>query len=133
MEVTSATQPVSTTPAATSSTSSGKSLDYDAFLQLLVAQLKNQDPTKPMDPAQQMAQLASFSNVEQGIKMNSKLDALLSATALSQAEGLIGHTVVSDDGTIAGQIAAVRVTNEGPYAILTNGKELLLGPGVMIG
>ena len=37
------------------------SLDYNAFLQLLIAQMKNQDPTKPTDPAQFIAQLASFS------------------------------------------------------------------------
>ena len=131
MQVPTATQNSATSAA--SSASKGKTLDYDAFLQLLVAQLKNQDPTKPMDPSQQLAQLASFSNVEQAIKMNSKLDALLSASALSQAEGLIGHAVVSADGTISGEIAAVRVTSDGPVAMLTNGDELLLGPGVTVG
>ena len=35
-------------------------LDYSAFLRLLIAEMKNQDPTKPMDSAQYVAQLASF-------------------------------------------------------------------------
>ena len=109
-----------------------KSLDYDAFLKLLVAQLKYQDPTKPMDPAQQMAQLASFSNVEQAIKTNAKLDALISSFSLTQAESVIGRTVASQDGSITGLVKSVRVTSEGAVAILDNGKELLLGPGVTI-
>ena len=61
-------------PITTQSDAAAASIDYNAFLRLLIAQMKNQDPTKPMDLAQFMAQLASFSNVEQGIKMNQKLD-----------------------------------------------------------
>ena len=63
---------------------SASTLDYNAFLGLLIAELKNQDPTKPMDSAQYIAQLASFSNVEQSVKANAKLDSLISAQQLSQ-------------------------------------------------
>ena len=49
----------------TSTDANTASVDYNGFLRLLIAQMKNQDPTKPMDSAQFMAQLASFSNVEQ--------------------------------------------------------------------
>ena len=73
----------------TTGTAAGN-LNYDSFLKLLTAQMKFQDPTKPMDSTQFVAQLASFSNVEQGIKMNSKLDALITSMALNQADGLIG-------------------------------------------
>lgn len=115
----------------TNATGSG-SLDYDAFLRLLVAELKNQDPTNPTDPAQHMAQLASFSNVEQAIKMNAKLDSLMSSMALSQADGVIGRTITSEDGTITGKVAALRVVSGGAVAVLENGDELLLGPGVTV-
>ena len=64
----------------TASSPAPQTLDYSAFLRLLIAQLKNQDPTKPMDSAQYMGQLAAFSNVEQAMKMNVKLDALMSAS-----------------------------------------------------
>jgi flagellar basal-body rod modification protein FlgD len=110
----------------------GPSLDYDAFLRLLIAQMKNQDPTKPTDPAQFVAQLASFSNVEQGIKMNNKLDTLMTSLALSQAEGFIGRTVISEDGSIAGTVAGIRIISGGAVAILEDGRELLLGAGVTV-
>src|SRR5262245_37417073 len=101
MQVPSTTQgsnaPSSPTAAAKSAT-----VDYNQFLQLLIAQLKNQDPTKPMDSAQFISQLASFSNVEQSIQMNSKLDGLMTASALSQAEGMIGRHVSSADGATSG-------------------------------
>jgi flagellar basal-body rod modification protein FlgD len=107
-------------------------LDYNAFLSLLVAQLKNQDPTKPVDPGQFMAQLASFSNVEQAIKMNTKLDGLMTSMALAQAEGMIGRTVISEDGTIGGIVGALRIVSGGAVALLEDGTELLLGPGVTV-
>jgi flagellar basal-body rod modification protein FlgD len=109
------------------------SVDYNAFLRLLIAQIKNQDPTKPMDSAQLMSQLASFSNVEQSIKINQKLDSLMTSTALSQIESLVGRTLISTDGTVSGTVMAVRVISGGTVAILENGTEVPLGPGVIIG
>jgi flagellar basal-body rod modification protein FlgD len=107
-------------------------VDYDAFLKLLVAQLKNQDPTNPTDSAEFMAQLASFSNVEQGIKMNTKLDGMITSLALTQADGLIGKTVISSDGKISGVVDSVRIVSGGAVAVLTNGKELPLEAGITV-
>lgn len=50
----------------------------ETFLQLLVAQLKNQDPSQPQDGTQFVAQLAQFSNLEQSIGMKTDLDAIKS-------------------------------------------------------
>jgi flagellar basal-body rod modification protein FlgD len=123
----------STTSAATKAApSSASSVDYGAFLQLLVAQLKNQDPSKPMDSTQYMAQLASFSQVEQSMIANGKLDALLGSVAIAQAESVIGRTVTSADGETTGVVTSVKITSQGPLATLDNGKELLIGPGVKI-
>jgi flagellar basal-body rod modification protein FlgD len=107
-------------------------VNYDSFLTLLVAQLKNQDPTEPRDSAQYIAQLATFSNVEQSIKSNAKLDQLMTAFALSQADDVIGRTVTSADGSISGKVTALKVITGGALAILANGVELPLGAGVVI-
>jgi flagellar basal-body rod modification protein FlgD len=66
------------------------------------------------------------------MKTNTKLDALMSATALSQAEAFIGRSVASADGTITGQIVAVKVTSDGPLAYLDNGQQVLLEPGITV-
>lgn len=115
-----------------SSSGSKTSVDYNSFLRLLVAELKNQDPTQPMDSTQYMAQIASFSNVEQAVQTNSKLDQLLQASSFSQAADLIGKTVTSDDKTVSGVVASVRVTSDGLVAVLASGKEITMGAGVTI-
>lgn len=116
----------------TTKTSSVGSLDYNAFLRLLIAQLKNQDPTQPMDSTQFVSQLATFSQVEQSVATNTKLDSLLTASALTMADAFIGHTITSADGETSGVVTSVKITSEGPLAILGNGDELLLGAGVTI-
>jgi flagellar basal-body rod modification protein FlgD len=109
-----------------------KTLDYDAFLQLLVAQLQNQDPTQPLDAAEHISQLASFSAVEQAIKTNTKLDTLLTASALAQADSVIGRNVTSADGQTSGKVTSVRIISGGAVAMLENGKQVELSAGVTI-
>ena len=65
-------------PAATGST---QFASKDTFLQLLVAQLKNQDPLKPQDGSEFVAQLAQFSSLEQSIATREDLDAIRQALA----------------------------------------------------
>ena len=76
------TNPLSATPldAGASSTSDSNSAvpkqtlaSQETFLQLLVAQIKNQDPLNPTDGVQFLAQLAQFSSLEQQLQMNSQL------------------------------------------------------------
>lgn len=107
-------------------------VDYDSFLKLLVAELKNQDPTEPMDATQYVSQLATFSNVEQSIQTNDKLDEILRAGFLQQAGSLIGRTLTSPDGTITGKIEEVRVFDDGIAAVLDNGEQVVVGGGVTI-
>lgn len=108
------------------------SIDYDSFLKLLVAEMANQDPTEPMKSSEYVAQLASFSGVEQAIQTNSKLDSLLSSAAFGQTSSVIGRTVVSADGLTSGVAVAVRVGEGASTAILENGSEVPLGAGVVI-
>jgi len=59
----------------------GAASDFETFLTLLTTQLKNQDPLKPLESTQFVAQLASFSAVEQQVRTND---------ALSEIRGLLG-------------------------------------------
>lgn len=107
-------------------------LDYNAFLQLLIAEMKSQDPTKPADTAAYMGQLASFSAVEQGIKTNAKLDSLMTSMAFTQAGSLIGRTVTSADGKVSGKVTSLEIYSDGTLVVLDSGKKVLLEPGVKI-
>jgi flagellar basal-body rod modification protein FlgD len=91
----------------TTTRTASKSLDADAFMTLLVTQLRNQDPLSPMDPEQMAAQLAQFTTVEQLSKLNDtvssqestlQLDALLSKTSFSAA--LIGRQIVAQGNQV---------------------------------
>ncbi|MEL6233819.1 MAG: flagellar hook capping FlgD N-terminal domain-containing protein [Pseudomonadota bacterium] len=62
--------------------------DFETFLTLLTAQLKNQDPLNPADSTEFVAQLASFSSVEQQVQTNEKLDQLITALGDETAAGL---------------------------------------------
>ena len=99
MTVTSTT---GTSAAATAgSTDSGAALssltgNFSDFLNLLMTQLQNQDPTSPMDTNQFTSQLVQFASVEQQINTNTNLTTLINATqsgTLSQASSLVGDTV----------------------------------------
>ncbi|MCF3639554.1 flagellar hook assembly protein FlgD [Rhizobium sp. TRM95111] len=136
VSATSTTTTSSYTPTVTATESStdaaDATLNYESFLQLFVAQLQNQDPTEPMDATEQMAQLATFSQVEQTIKTNSNLESLLQRTSLQEANSVIGRTVTSEDGEITGVVTEVTLYTDGIVATLDSGEELVIGPGVVV-
>jgi len=122
----------STTGTNSTAQAAGPTVDYQSFLKLLMAEMKNQDPTKPMDSTEYVAQLATFSQVEQSVQTNSKLDELLQTSALAQAGNIIGHTVTSADGDTSGTVSSVRLTSDGLVAILDTGEEVTMQSGVVI-
>lgn len=107
-------------------------VDYNSFLKLLVAQMKNQDPTQPMDSTQYVAQLATFSQVEQTVQSNTKLDQILQSSALSQADSIIGRSITSADGNTSGTVTEVRLSTSGLIAILGDGTEIPVQAGVTV-
>lgn len=117
---------------AAAGTEKTSTVSYDNFLKLLMTQLRNQDPTDPMKSTDYMAQLATFSQVEQTVKSNDKLDALLASFSLSQADNVIGRTVTSADGTVSGKVTSVKIYSDGAVATLEGGKQVLLGQGIVI-
>ena len=82
--------------ALTSALGGNKAMGRDAFLKLLVAQMKNQDPLKPQDNSQFVAELAQFSSLEQSMGINDRLDLLATQNqglANSQVVGMVGNEV----------------------------------------
>jgi flagellar basal-body rod modification protein FlgD len=73
--------------AAASTSSINKDLTKDTFLQLLVAQLKNQDPMNPADGVQFLTQLTQFSQLEQTMQINQQVTGIQSILAGSQSTG----------------------------------------------
>ncbi|MBU2583322.1 MAG: flagellar hook assembly protein FlgD [Alphaproteobacteria bacterium] len=114
------------------STSSLASVDYEMFLKLLMAQMENQDPLNPTDSTEYVAQLATFSQVEQSIQANAKLERMLTSLQVAQSESLVGSTVTSADGLVSGLVEAVEITGEGLVALLGSGERVTIAEGVRI-
>lgn len=100
-------------------TAPGGKLGKDEFLKLLVAQMKNQDPTSPLKGEELAAQLAQFSSLEQLLGINESLSGQVTATAAvneavsyNTAASTIGRTVTAVGDQVAvtpGQDASVTV------------------------
>ncbi|MFD1952672.1 flagellar hook assembly protein FlgD [Paenibacillus thailandensis] len=104
-----------------SSVSSNTTLGKEAFLQLLVEQLKNQDPMNPMDNTEYIAQLTQFTSVEQLMNISDKLDAM--SMNLGSASTLIGKTIewaeLDEEGEVvnkSGVVDAIYAGDDGLYA-----------------
>ncbi|MCV0393769.1 MAG: flagellar hook assembly protein FlgD [Rhizobiaceae bacterium] len=106
--------------------------DYETFLKLLVAEMKNQDPTNPMDSTEYVSQLASFSSVEQSVQLNKKLEMILESNSLAQADAILGRHVTSQDGTKSGIVAQVIIASDGVVAVTEDGTKIPVYPGTVI-
>ena len=84
-----------------------KAMGRDAFLKLLVAQLRNQDPLKPQENSAFVAELAQFSSLEQSMGVNDRLDQMM-----LQNQGMANSNVIN----MVGKVASVKgslVTTDG--------------------
>jgi flagellar basal-body rod modification protein FlgD len=94
-----------------------KSLDENAFLKLLVAQMKYQDPSKPMDTNEMMAQTSTLTQVEKlGALLTAQQD-LVSAQHIQTASALVGRTVsyTTPDGiTATGVVTSATLSGSEP-------------------
>jgi flagellar basal-body rod modification protein FlgD len=103
-----------------STTPSQATLSQEDFLRILTTQLSFQDPLKPMDNQQFMAQMAQFAALEQTREMNGNLETLLSIQAAQQSIGLLGKTVVlsPEQGAEVGVVTSLRFSNGVPLVTL---------------
>lgn len=105
------------------STKKNDELGKDQFLQLLVTQLQNQDPLKPMDDTQFISQMAQFSSLEQMQNLNTSFT---TTKAMSMVGKYATGTLTDDDGKqeeISGEVLSVRMSAGKAYALI-DGKEV---------
>jgi flagellar basal-body rod modification protein FlgD len=117
----SAAPATSSTGAAKQSTSApenpGAELGKNAFLQLMVAQLKAQNPLEPSNGTEYVSELAQFSQLEQTSNIAQSTAASETSQQLAQAVGMIGHTVSykspGNGETLHGEVENVEITSSG--------------------
>ena len=88
-------------------------LDKDSFLQLLVAEMQNQDPLQPTTNTEYISQFATFSELEEMQNMSSSVD-------MSRAQSLVGKEVFLDVTNKNGE--TTQVVGQVDYVVMENGK-----------
>ena len=102
---------------ADSKSTKNNGLDKDAFLQLLVAQMQNQDPLNPQDNSEIVAQLATFSQVEELQNMSGTM-------SQSQANDILGKTVIMKVESASGESGFIQ--GKVDY-VIKEGEKIYLG------
>ncbi len=108
--------------AAAAAANSSAQVSQDQFLQLMVAQLKSQDPLSPTDNGQFLAQLAQFSQLSGIEKLNTSFGDLLSLQEITQGSNLIGKTVSykNSSGTANGVVLGSALDGSGKLSLQIN-------------
>lgn len=121
------------TGAVSSASSSNQTLNLQDFLKILLTQLQYQDPLKPMDNQQFMAQMAQFSTLQQTQQLTDRIDQLLSIQSATQSIGLLGKTVEvgTADGSVSGQVVSLSLQNGTPsLSLKLSSGQVLTGIGL---
>ena len=119
------------TTTATSAVSSNpsKTLTLQDFLQVLTTQLTYQDPLKPLDNQQFMAQIAQFTTLEQTQELTTTSQTIAATQSAQQSVGMIGRkvNVTTSSGPQSGTITAVDLSGGTPSFTLTTSGSTLTG------
>ena len=110
-------------------------LDGEAFLKLMVAQLRYQNPLEPTDASTMMQQTASFTQVETLQKLANSQQTMLGMNEALMASGLVGKSVAAvrpDDSVMEGVVDGVRFTADGPLLSI-DGEEVAMAAIVQVG
>jgi len=101
-------------------------LGQDAFMKLLLTQLKYQDPLSPMDDRDFIAQLAQFSSLSEMRELNEAVTQMATVQALASAAAFIGKIVsgISEAGEPVSGIAEAALLREGTVYVRVDGEDL---------
>ncbi|WEF32854.1 flagellar hook assembly protein FlgD [Pseudoduganella chitinolytica] len=101
--------------------SQSSNISIQDFLKILTAQLNNQDPLKPVDNEEFVAQIAQFATLEQSRQLNVKIDNLLGVQSSLQSVGMLGRTVdVNLNGIlVSGRVTALDLSSGSPMMTIT--------------
>lgn len=114
-------------------TTSSSSLTLQDFLQVLMTQLTYQDPLKPMDNQEFMAQIAQFTTLQQTQEVNTNIQTLVSNQAAQQSIGLIGHTVnvtTASGSAVSGTVASIDLSGTSPQLTIKTTSGNLTGVSI---
>jgi flagellar basal-body rod modification protein FlgD len=114
----------------TSVSRSDTNMGENDFLQLMMIQLKNQDPSNPSDPTQYLSELANFSTLEQETQIAQSSQTSAAAQQTASALGLLGHTVTYTDAngaTQTGTVSKVNFSSSGPSLTIGSTTGVSLG------
>lgn len=127
LQVTSTTAATASTVAASQAGSAG--LGKNDFLKLLIAQLRNQDPLKPMEDKEFIAQLAQFNTLEEMQQMNQSIEAMATRDEITQSSALLGKQVAfysaKQDKLVEGLVDEVRIV-DGKAVLIIGGQAVAL-------
>ena len=106
---------------AATTTTGANSADKDMFLQLLVAQMRNQDPANPTDSSEFLAQTAQFTALEKMEKVAEQTAQMVALQTTFGASSMVGRTVAfagPDGATTQGTVGSVRFEATGPVLVV---------------
>ena len=116
---------------ATPTVERGDQMGKEVFMRLLVAQMRYQDPSNPVDSSQMMAQTATFTQVEKLEELAAQNAAMLVLQEASTAGAMVGRTATYTDtngGEVTGRITAVRLAQGDQEAVaVIGGKDVPVG------
>ncbi|WP_333838948.1 flagellar hook assembly protein FlgD [Novosphingobium sp.] len=115
MTTTTATKSAASAPSTTKASGWG-SLGADDFLKMLTAQLKNQDPTSPVDNTQMVAQLAQFSTLSNSTQMSGTLTAIAAKLDTLNGASATNADIAATLKTISAQLAAIGAAQQAAKA-----------------
>ena len=97
-------------------------LDKDAFLMIMIEQLKHQNPMEPVDSDKFLSQMAQFTIMEQLLNLNQSFEAMMKMQKINNAAVMIGKSVkiATEEGLIEGTVEKVAVRDDKVQVVVNN-------------